>query len=209
MNLEELSALLSANPVLALAIVSILAAVLGWRLEREAPRPGKLLNHGGYLGMAAALMLTVAQSASEAEGSDAAMLLAHRPALAVQGSETQVPMASDGHFWIEAEANGEKEWFLIDTGATYSALSQSAAKSLGVEPDPIKLPVELSTANGMVTARFGTIRELRFGNVAVENLDTTILPNESSDTSLIGMNLLSRLESWRVEGEKLVLVPKQ
>ena len=46
----------------------------------------------------------------------------------------------------------------------------------------------------------------RFGNVVARGLDTVIVPN-LGETNVIGMNLLSRLASWRVEGDTLVLVP--
>jgi aspartyl protease family protein len=51
-----------------------------------------------------------------------------------------------------------------------------------------------------------TIDELRFGNVAARGLDTVIAPN-IGPTNVIGMNLLSRLASWRVENGTLILVP--
>src|SRR5580765_7955280 len=36
----------------------------------------------------------------------------------VQGRETRIPMAIDGHFWVEARLNGKKVKFLVDSGAT-------------------------------------------------------------------------------------------
>src|SRR3954464_13095002 len=33
-----------------------------------------------------------------------------------QGRETRIPMAIDGHFWVEGRLNGEKVKFLIDHG---------------------------------------------------------------------------------------------
>ena len=64
----------------------------------------------------------------------------------------------------------------------------------------------LSTANGSVSAPIARIEELRFGNVAARGLDTVIVPN-IGEMNVIGMNLLSRLASWRVERGELVLVP--
>ena len=55
-------------------------------------------------------------------------------------------------------------------------------------------------------AEIATIDEMRFGNVAARGLDTVIAPN-LGETSVIGMNLLSRLKSWRVEDNTLILVP--
>ena len=47
---------------------------------------------------------------------------------------------------------------------------------------------------------------MRFGNVAARGLDAIIAPG-LGQTNVLGMNLLSRLASWRVEGDTLILVP--
>jgi aspartyl protease family protein len=47
---------------------------------------------------------------------------------------------------------------------------------------------------------------LRFGNVAAHGLDAIIAPG-LGPTNVVGMNLLSRLSSWRVENNVLILVP--
>jgi aspartyl protease family protein len=57
-----------------------------------------------------------------------------------------------------------------------------------------------------VTAEITTIDTLRFGNVKAGGLDAVIAPN-IGQTNVVGMNFLSRLESWRVEGRTLILVP--
>ena len=35
-----------------------------------------------------------------------------------QGAELRIPMAIDGHFWVDATINGQKVKFLVDSGAT-------------------------------------------------------------------------------------------
>jgi aspartyl protease family protein len=48
---------------------------------------------------------------------------------------------------------------------------------------------------------------LHFGNVTARGLDAIIAPG-LGQTNVVGMNLLSRLASWRVEGNTMILVPK-
>ncbi len=115
-------------------------------------------------------------------------------------------MARDGHFWLEAEVNGAPVNFMVDTGATLTALSQSTAQAAGLEPRQGGLPLRLKTANGTILADLTTIDELRFGNVAARGLDAVVAPN-LGDTNVIGMNLLSRLKSWGVEDNTMILVP--
>jgi aspartyl protease family protein len=64
----------------------------------------------------------------------------------------------------------------------------------------------MRTANGAVAAELTTIDELRFGSVAARGLDAVIAPG-LGPTNVLGMNLLSRLASWRVEGNTMILVP--
>ena len=40
----------------------------------------------------------------------------------VQGEEVRIPMAIDGHFWVNARLNGQKIKFLVDSGATMIAI---------------------------------------------------------------------------------------
>lgn len=194
--------------LLALVTLAVLAAAAGWMVEKDRPALALALRRSGYLGMLAAGLLLIGEMARQAERSDAAMLLNERPSLSVEGSQTVIPLAGDGHYWTRAEINGTRLDFLIDTGATYTALSESAARAAGLKPDPLRPPAQLDTANGTVEARYATIDQLSFGTIAARRLDAVILPDAGLQTNVIGMNLLSGLESWRVEDGNLILEPK-
>lgn len=198
-----------AQPLLIIVIVAVLAAAAGWMTERDRPALARALRQTGYLGMLAAGLLLIGQLAQQAEKSDAAILLGSKPRLSVEGSETVIPLSSDGHYWVRATINGAELDLMIDTGATITALSMDGAEAVGLEPDPLVAPARLNTANGTILARAGIIGDLSFGTITARNLEAMILPAEGIDTNVIGMNLLSQLASWRVEDNKLVLVPKQ
>lgn len=198
-----------AQPLLMLAIVAVLAAAAGWMIEHDRPAMGRALRSTGYLGMLAAGLLLVGQAAHQASRSDAKLLLGSRPTLSISGTSTVIPLSSDGHFWIRALVNGREVDFLVDTGATYTSLSESTADMARLEPDNSKAPATLNTANGVIEARFGRIEELRFGTITARQLDAIILPGSSGETNVVGMNLLSQLGSWRVENDQLILEPKR
>ncbi len=95
---------------------------------------------------------------------------------------------------------------LIDSGATVTAISDETARLAAVEPEIDLLPVILRTANGDVTARTASI-DLALGGIAARNLKVVTAPAIGS-VDVLGMNFLSQLASWRVEGRTLILTPK-
>lgn len=124
----------------------------------------------------------------------------------VVGKELRVTIAPDGHFWVVATINGVKRRMLIDSGATVTAISEGTARSAGVETGSGLTRVVLRTANGAAPAETGSIAELRVGNIVARNLRVVTAPG-LGDLDVLGMNFLSKLESWRVEGRTLILVP--
>src|SRR3954453_690556 len=49
-----------------------------------------------------------------------------------QGREARIPMAIDGHFWVDAKVNGKHVKFLVDSGATMTTLDRDTAAIAGV-----------------------------------------------------------------------------
>ncbi|HZG09446.1 MAG TPA: TIGR02281 family clan AA aspartic protease [Allosphingosinicella sp.] len=126
----------------------------------------------------------------------------------VVGREVRIRMAADGHFWARAKLNGVERRMLIDSGATMTTISDKTAAAAAVEARAGLAPVLLRTANGVAKAETGTLDDLRLGSITARELRIIIAPG-LGDVDIIGMNFLSKLESWRVEGRTLVLVPKR
>ena len=124
----------------------------------------------------------------------------------VAGGELRVPMAADGHFWVRASVDGIERRMLIDSGATITALSAATARAANIDTSSGIAPIVLQTANGAAPAHAGRIDELRVGNIVARNLRVVTSPG-LGNTDVLGMNFLSRLQSWRVEGQTLILVP--
>jgi aspartyl protease family protein len=205
-DLPGLIDFLRQQPLLTLAIVSIFVATLGTMLRRATPLFGGFVRGLGNLGLIAALLLTIAQVTRFTSGHDLALPSLGMPEQTVEGAETRIKMDRDGHFWLTAHINGAKRRFLIDTGATLTVISPDAAEAGKVREKPLPQAVLMRTANGTVRAELVTIDELRFGSVVARDLDAVVAPG-LGDANVIGMNLLSRLASWRVEDNTLILVP--
>ncbi len=188
------------------ALGAMMLGVIGTIIIRKVPALGRLLRMTSTLGLMGVLVLVVLQVSRMDPRFDLAVPEIGFPEQVVEGGETRVELSRDGHFWLRAEINGEPASFLVDTGATLTAVSSETAAAAGLEPREGGLPVRMQTANGSVAAELTTIGELRFGNVAARGLDAIIAPG-LGPTNVIGMNLLSRLASWRVEGNTMILVP--
>lgn len=124
----------------------------------------------------------------------------------VSGKELRIPMSRDGHFWVRARINGVERKLLVDSGATLTALSVDTAEAAGLRPERAPFPIILKTANGAVAARTARVATLRIGNVVARDLPVVVSPS-FGDTEVIGMNFLSKLKSWRVEDNTLILEP--
>jgi aspartyl protease family protein len=125
----------------------------------------------------------------------------------VVGREVRIRMAGDGHFWARAKLNGLERRMLIDSGATMTTISPRTAAAAGIEASAGLAPILLKTANGVTKAETGSVKALRLGSITARDLKIIVAPG-LGDVDVIGMNFLSKLESWRVEGRTLVLVPK-
>lgn len=124
----------------------------------------------------------------------------------VVGDELRIPLSPDGHYWIDASINGVSTRFLVDTGATFTAVSANTVRAAGLTVDESGFPVAISTANGDVAARRLRLPEVRIGTVTVRDLGAITSP-AFGPMNVIGMNFLSELQSWRVERRTLILVP--
>jgi len=133
------------------------------------------------------------------------LLLAARGGDVIEAApgETRVRLAPDGHYWVEAELNGERVRFLIDSGATTTSISEATARRVGITPRA-GVPALVKTANGTVPVQRGRAESLRVGNIERRNVAVHI-SEAFGDMNVIGMNFLSSLRSWGVEGRTLIL----
>ncbi len=198
-------------PRFELLLAAIAAMVGGWigaMMVHRRVAGGRLVRLASTLALAGILLTVVLQLSRFDPRIDVAVPQLGLPHQTVEGGETRVELSPDGHFWLRAEINGVPANFLVDTGATVTAVSQGVADRAGLEPRRGGIPVRLETANGAMNAQISSADTLSFGNVEASGIDVVIAPN-MGETNVIGMNVLARLESWRVEGRTLILVPAE
>ena len=120
----------------------------------------------------------------------------------LSGGAVEIHRGSDGHYHWPGRINGHAVDFLIDTGATGTAIPAALARELGLESLG---EVQSNTAGGVVTGQ--VVRadiELR-GGVNVQRLPVVALP-QLGDSPLLGMDVLGKLR-WQQRDAVLRIEP--
>jgi aspartyl protease family protein len=120
------------------------------------------------------------------------------------GKEMRIRKSMDGHFWVNGEINGRKIRFLVDSGATVTSISTGTAALADIVPSG--LPAVVQTANGTVQVGRARAERLKVGSIERRNIAVHV-SEAFGPMNVLGMNFLSSLSSWGVEGQWLVLRP--
>ncbi|MBL8301936.1 MAG: retroviral-like aspartic protease family protein [Ideonella sp.] len=121
----------------------------------------------------------------------------HRAAqtrFSIAGDSIEIRRGPDGHYHWPGSINGRAVDFLIDTGATGTAISAALAEELGLASLGT---VRSATAGGLVTGQVVSADLRLQGGVQVDRLRLVALPG-LGDRPLLGMDVLGRLR-WSQE----------
>ena len=110
----------------------------------------------------------------------------------VAGGTLEIRRSADGHYHWPGRINGRQVDFLIDTGATGTAIPAALAEELGLESLGT---VRSSTAGGVVTGKVVRADVELQGGVKVERLRIVALPRLGT-SPLLGMDVLGKLH-WQ------------
>lgn len=108
-----------------------------------------------------------------------------------RGEQVQIRRAADGHYHWPGRVNGRAVDFLVDTGATRSALPAALAAQLQL---PVEGRMQSQTAGGTVQGQVVRADLELQGGLRVERLRIVALP--ALQSPLLGMDVLGRLH-WR------------
>lgn len=122
-------------------------------------------------------------------------------AASVGGNSSSSPSVTlyanaQGHFVSECQINGASFKFIVDTGATTVALNSGDARFAKIDYKRGE-PIQISTANGVVTAYRVTIASLKIGSITLNQVEASVLEGGSPSLVLLGMSALSRLDMQR------------
>jgi aspartyl protease family protein len=165
------------------------------------------------LGFAAAALLLASQ------GTKVADLMARKnEAHAVTPAKVQtsrkaqtgprtMTLSSDraGHFLVDAEVDGRRMDFVVDSGASLVTLRESDAARIGINPKPTDYRASVSTANGTIRAAQVRISRIEIGDITVSDINALVLPDRALSQNLLGVSFLSRLRRYEVAQGRLLL----
>ena len=107
----------------------------------------------------------------------------------------------NGHYVFDGEINRHKVTFLVDTGATITAIPGGLQRTLGLKAGPA---ISVSTANGLTTAYLTRLDQLAIGGIELFDINASIIPGMEVDEVLLGMNVLKHFELIQ-RGKQLII----
>jgi aspartyl protease family protein len=108
-----------------------------------------------------------------------------------------------GHYVAEGRINGQSVVFLVDTGATDVAVSETEARRLGLDFGP---RVTVMTAAGPAPAWVTRLDAVEIGGLRAENVRASITPGLGSQ-ALLGMSFLKQFSLRQEDGTLVIATP--
>ncbi len=122
-----------------------------------------------------------------------------------RGQVVEIARGRGGEFHVRTQVNGAGMPMVLDTGASAVVLTHDAARHAGLPLEVLSYDVAVETANGRTRAAAVTLDRVAIGGIVERQVPALVAQPGQLKTNLLGMSFLSRLESWEVRGDRLVL----
>lgn len=123
----------------------------------------------------------------------------------VNGDLSVTVNRSGRHFEVVGTVNGERQPFMIDTGASTVVLTESNARKAGYDPDTLDFRIPVSTANGVTMAARISDVEIVIGGIGRRNMIALVARDNQLSSNLLGMNFLDTLSSFEFQRDRMIL----
>ena len=117
-----------------------------------------------------------------------------------------LPVGPGGHFRANVEIDGRTVPMLVDTGASYVALSAEDADRLGVITRPSDFTLRMHTANGVAKAAPVRLHAVHVDTLSIYDVDAIVAQPGAMNGSLLGMSFLRRLTRFEAQPDRLRLI---
>lgn len=122
-----------------------------------------------------------------------------------ENREVRLRPDNRGHYSARVNINGRTAEVLVDTGATFIAMNEEHAKSLGINLDDAQKG-RASTAGGIVETKVVTLSSVSIGGITRNSVLASVQDGDFPQTILLGNSFLSGLDMTTESG---VLVLRQ
>ncbi len=120
-----------------------------------------------------------------------------------------IPLTGEGATAVvRVVLNGREQVnFIVDTGASYTVISRSTARKLGIKLRKKGPKVRLQTANGMIDAPIVSLESVEVGGMRVTDLKAAVhdFSKDRAVSGLLGLNFLSHFR-LDIDTKKGILV---
>jgi aspartyl protease family protein len=124
---------------------------------------------------------------------------------ASEATDVVVARSSDRHFYADAQVNGHPVHFMIDTGASETALTEDDAKAVGIPFDPNNFEVIGDGASGMVRGQYVQLKSIELNGIKQQ--DAKVVVVQGADVSLLGQPFLENVDEIVIRHDEMRLRP--
>jgi aspartyl protease family protein len=110
-----------------------------------------------------------------------------------------------GQYSTDVVVNGVIVHMMIDTGATFVALSAETASRLGLALGPASYTGRVRTANGIASVAPVTLTSVSVGDIFVPAVQGLVMEPQAGHDNLLGMSFLKRLSAVEQKSGRLIL----
>jgi aspartyl protease family protein len=117
--------------------------------------------------------------------------------------EVTLDRSADRHFYANANVNGRDIRFLIDTGASETALTEEDARKAGIAIDPDQYELLGQGASGIVRGQYVELKSIELGGIHEKNAKAVVV--QGATVSLLGQPFLESIDEIVIRKGEMVL----
>ena len=126
------------------------------------------------------------------------------PAASASSSiEVTLQRSSDRHFYATANVNGRDVRFLVDTGASETALTEDDARKVGIKFDPSRYELLGEGASGFVRGQYVTLDNIQLEGLHQDSAKAVVV--EGANVSLLGQPFLENIDEIVIRKGEMLL----
>ena len=122
----------------------------------------------------------------------------------VWGGQIQLSRRDDGHFYANPSIGGQQLDVMVDTGASFVALTGEDARAAGLDWTEADLQPVARGASGVVEGVPVMIDRIELGGTEMRDVEGAIVP-EGLPVTLLGQSYLRRFERVEIDGDSMIL----